>query len=169
MKIDRKLFERFSKPILEDKELSQAVENDQWENAVQILRDRYANKPEDYVTIDKLIKSEGLDRRLTWKEVLMRIFGMIDHFKSHDELLEEEFQKFVAIHKPAPEEVVHLRNYLISYLTDPEIRKIINSGNFALLANNPKLSLEELHKLNKRWIKEVPSYVNDYILVNPFI
>jgi type I restriction enzyme R subunit len=169
MKIDRKLFERFSKPILEDKELSQAVENHQWENAVQILRDRYANKPEDYVTIDKLIKSEGLDRRLTWKEVLMRIFGMIDHFKSRDELLEEEFQKFVAIHKPAPEEIIHLRNYLISYLTDPDIRKIINSGNFALLANNPKLSLEDLHKLNKRWLKEVPSYVNDYILVNPFI
>jgi len=55
--------------------LSQAVENHQWEDAVQILRDRYANKPEDYVTIDKLIKSEGLDRRLTWKEVLMRILG----------------------------------------------------------------------------------------------
>lgn len=169
MKIDRKLFERFSKPILEDKDLSQAVENHQWDYAVQILRDRYANKPEDYVTIDKLIQSEGLDRRLTWKEVLMRIFGMIDHFKSRDELLEEEFQKFVAIHKPAPEEIVPLRNYLIAYLTDPEIRKIINNGNFALLASNPKLSLEDLHKIKKRWIKEVPSYVNDYILVNPFI
>jgi len=168
MKVDRKLFERFSRPILDDPELVQAVENRQWGHAVQILRENYADKPEDYVTIEKLIKSEGLDRRLTWKEVLMRIFGIIDRFKTRDELLEEEFQKFVAINKPEPENAVGIRNYMITYLTDAEVRKIIDSGNFADLASNPKLSLDDLLALDQ-WLKRVPAYIKDYVSINTYL
>jgi len=167
MKIDRKLFERFSRPILDDPVLVKAVENHQWEQAVQILRDNYANKPEDYVTIEKLIKSEGLDRRLSWKEVLMRIFGMIDHIKTRDELLEEEFQKFVVINKPEPEQAMRIKNYLQAYLTDGEIRHIIDSRDYARLASNPKLSLNDLLALGK-WRDQVPAYVKDYIALNTY-
>jgi type I restriction enzyme R subunit len=168
MKIDRKLFERFSRPILDDPELVRAVENHQWEHAVQMLRENYADKPEDYVTIEKLIKSEGLDRRLSWKEVLMRIFGIIDHFKTRDELLEEEFQKFVAVNKPEPEKALPIKNLLVAYITDPEIRQIIDSGNFAALASNPKLSLNDLLALGE-WLKLVPAYVKDYIPLNTYL
>jgi type I restriction enzyme R subunit len=168
MKIDRKLFERFSRPILDDPELVQAVENQQWERAVQMLRENYADKPEDYVTIDKLIKSEGLDRRLTWKEVLMRIFGMIDRFKTRAELLDEEFQKFVSIHKPEPENVVRIKNYMIAYLTDAEVRQIIDSRNYADLADNPKLSLNDLLALDQ-WLRLVPDYIKEYIPINTYL
>lgn len=168
MKIDRKLFENFSKPILEDKELSNAVAMRQWERAVQLLRDNYANKPEDYVTIDKLMRAEGLDRRPTWKEVLMRIFGLIDRFKTRDELLEEEFQKFVAVNKPAPEKAVPFRTLLTVYLTDLEIRKIIEEGNFSQLADNPKISLADLEKIGKDGIITMTSYIKDYIPLNAF-
>jgi type I restriction enzyme R subunit len=168
MKIDRKLFERFSRPILDDPELVQAVENQQWEHAVHILRENYANKPEDYVTIEKLIKSEGLDRRLSWKEVLMRIFGMIDHFKTRDELLEEEFQKFVAISKPEPAQAIPIKNFLLAYLTDARIREVIDSGNFAALASNPKLTLDDLRGLGE-WVRLVPAYVKDYIPLNTYL
>lgn len=169
MKIDRKLFERFSKPILEDQLLADAVENHQWERAIERMRDFYANKPEDYVTIEKLMKSEGLDRRLSWKEVLMRIFGQIDHFKTRDELLEEEFQKFVAINKPQPERAMQIKNYLIAYLTDGDVRQIIDTGKYARLADNPKLSLEDLRSIGKDWIKAVPVYVKDYIPLNTYL
>ncbi|NMC79738.1 MAG: DEAD/DEAH box helicase family protein [Chloroflexi bacterium] len=168
MKIDRKLFENFSKPILEDQELSNAVAMRQWERAVQILRDNYANKPEDYVTIDKLMRAEGLDRRLTWKEVLMRIFGMIERFKTRDELLEEEFLKFVAVNKPTPEKALPLRNLMTVYLTDLEIRKIIDTGAYSLLADNPKFSLTDLHKIGKDGIEGLTSYIKDYITLNTF-
>jgi len=168
MKIDRKLFERFSRPILDDPELVSAVENSQWERAVRMLRENYANKPEDYVTIEKLIKSEKLDRRLTWKEVLMRIFGMIDRFKTRDELLDEEFQKFVVVNKPEPENAVRIKNYMIAYLTDPEVRQIIDKGNYAELASNPKLSLNDLLALDQ-WLKLVPAYVKDYVPINTYL
>lgn len=169
MKVDRKLFERFSKPILADPDLTNAVMMHQWERAIQLLRDNYANKPEEYVTIDKLMHAEGMDRRLTWKEVLMRIFGMIDHFKTRDELLKEEFQKFVAVYKPDPEKAIPLKNYLTAYLTDSEIRSIIDKGEFSLLADNPKLSLADLQRVGKDWIRVVPSYIKDYVAINPFL
>ncbi|MFZ3150888.1 MAG: DEAD/DEAH box helicase family protein [Anaerolineaceae bacterium] len=169
MKIDRKLFERFSKPILEDQALADAVENHQWERAIERLRDCYANKPEDYVTIEKLMKTEGLDRRLSWKEVLMRIFGQIDHFKTRDELLEEEFQKFVAINKPEPGKAMRIKNYLTAYLTDAEIRQIIDKRDYSLLADNPKLSMNDLQSIGKEWIEGVPAYVKDYIPINTYL
>ena len=168
MKIDRKLFENFSKPILEDKELSNAVAMRQWDRAVQILRDNYANKPEDYVTIEKLMHAEGLDRRLTWKEVLMRIFGLIERFKTRDELLEEEFLKYVAVNKPAPEKALPLRNLMTVYLTDLEIRRIIDSGAFSLLADNPKLSMDDLNKIGGKGIQALTAYIKDYIPLNTY-
>lgn len=168
MKIDRKLFENFSKPILADPELSNAVAMRQWDRAVQILRDNYANKPEDYVTIEKLMLAEGLDRRLTWKEVLMRIFGLIERFKTRDELLEEEFQKYVAVNKPAPEKALPLRNLMTVYLTDLDIRRIIDSGKFASLADNPKLSMADLNKIGLQGIKDLTAYIKDYVPLNTY-
>ena len=168
MKIDRKLFERFSRPILDDPALVQAVKNQQWERAVQILRDNYANKPEDYVTIEKLMKTENVDRRLSWKEVLMRIFGLIDGFKTRDQLLEEEFQKFVAVNKPEPENILLIKRFLNVYITDAEVRAIIDSGQFARLADNPKLSMADLKAL-KRWRERVPAYVKDYVVLNTYM
>ena len=168
MKVDRKLFERFARPILKDEDLSEAVKQEQWERAAQMVRERYENKPEDYVTLEKLMRAENLDRRLTWVEVLQRIFGLIDSFKSKNDLLEEEYQKFVAIHKPEYRYAVLIKNFLKAYLTDPEIREIIKSGQFARLANNPKLTLAEFRALNG-WREIVPEYVNDYIPLNTYI
>ena len=58
------------------------------------------DKPEEYYTLDKLRKAAAADRRLTLREILEKVFGLIPRFKSKDELLEEEFAKFVADYKP---------------------------------------------------------------------
>ena len=168
MKIDRMLFGRFSRPIRNDKELEEAVNAQQWEKAIQIMRERYADKPEEFVTIEKLMRAENLDRRLTWKEVLMRIFGQIERFKTRDELLEEEFRKFVAINKPEAEQVLRLKNFLHAYLTDAEIRAIIDRKSYSDLAGNPKLSLADLQALGRKWIEGVPAYIKDYISLNTY-
>jgi len=167
MKVDRKLFERFVRPIQSDEDISEAVKQERWEYAARIMRERYENKPEDYVTLDKLMRSENLDRRLTWVEVLQRAFGLIDSFKNKNDLLEEEYQKFVAIHKPEHRYAILIKNFLKAYLTDPEIREIIKTGQFARLANNPKLTLAEFRALNG-WREVVPEYVNDYVPLNTY-
>lgn len=169
MKIDRMLFGRFSRPIKNDLELEKYVLNHQWEHAIHIMKERYAEKPEDFVDLEKLMRAEHLDRRLTWKEVLMRIFGLIDHFKTRDELLEEEFQKFIAINKPEPENAILIRNFLHAYITDAGIRQVIDSGNFPALADNPKLSLDDLAHLGRKWLGLIPAYVKDYIPLNTYL
>lgn len=168
MKVDRKLFERFARPIQSDEDLSEAVQQGQWERAARMVRERYENKPEDYVTLEKLMRSENLDRRLSWTEVLQRIFGMIDHFKSKNDLLEEEYQKFVAIHKPENRYALLIKNFLKAYITDSEIREIIENGQFSRLANNPKLTMAEFRALNG-WRDVVPAYVKDYIPLNTYV
>ena len=164
---DRELFQRFTEPIRRDPEIDWAVQQEQWDTAVRILRQRYENKPEDFVTLTKLMHNENLDRRLTWKEVLQRAFGIIETFKSKEELFEEEYRKFVAIHKPDSEHALPVKNFLRAYITDSEIQEIIDKKEYPRLADNPMLPFSTLRDLNG-WLEVVPEYVKDYVSLNTY-
>ena len=77
------------------------------------------------------------DRRISLREFIEKIFGGIATFKSKDELLEEEFEKFIAIYKPDSKYVLPIKNYLKAYITDGEIRDIMEKGEYPRLATNP--------------------------------
>ncbi len=168
MKVDRKLFERARSVISRDDEVKQAVENEQWERAVRLLRQKYENKPELYLTLEKIRRSENLDRRLTWREFLERVFGLIDEFPSRDEKLEEEVAKFLAIYKPDSRYVPYIRNFIKSYLSDEQFRQIINHKYFADLAVYPGFSLQDFEALNS-WRDVIPEYIKDYVSINEYI
>jgi type I restriction enzyme R subunit len=156
MEIDRQLFGKLAKPVRNDEDIKVAIQNDQWERAIKLFRERYEDKPELYVTLEKLRRAEHLDRRLTWREVLERIFGVIDHFKSRDELLDDEISQFIAINKPDARYVPSIRNFMKAYLTDAGIRKIVDAGEYAQLATNPKLSMADIRALNG-WRDKLPN------------
>lgn len=168
MKVDRKLFEKAKDAIQKDGEVKRAVDRDQWEKAIRIVRVKYEDKPELYLTLEKIRRSERLDRRLSWREFLERVFGRIDSFKSKEDKLEEEADKFIAIHKPASEDVVNIRNYLKAYVADERFRGIINSGEYAELNAYPGFSMREFKALGD-WRKAVPEYVKDYVPVNEYM
>lgn len=168
MKVDRKLFDRAREVIQKDEEVKRAVEQERWDRAVQVARDKYEDKPELYLTLEKIRKSENLDRRLTWREFLERIFGLIDAFKSKDEKLEEEVEKFISIYKPESKYVPYIRNYLKAYITDEHFREIINKKHFAELNVYPGFSMQEFKALNK-WRDIIPKYVKDYVPVNQYM
>ncbi len=167
MKIDRKLFEKAKEKISQDNDIKQAVENEQWERAILILREKYENKPELYLTLEKIRKSENLDRRITWREVLERIFGLIDRFKTKDEKLEEECDKFISIYKPESQYIPYIKTFLKAYVGDEEFRKIIDNKNFADLNFYPGFSMEELIKLGE-WRDKIVEYAKDYIVFNTY-
>jgi len=58
------------------------------------------DKPAEFYTLDKLRRAVAVDRRLSLREIIEKSSGMIPRFKSKDELLEEEFAKFVSDCKP---------------------------------------------------------------------
>lgn len=168
MKVDRKLFDRAREIIQKDEEVKQEVDQERWDRAVKVARDKYEDKPELYLTLEKIRKSENLDRRLTWREFLERIFGLIDAFKSKDEKLEEEVEKFISIHKPESKYVPYIRNYMKAYIADDNFREIINNKYFAELNVYPGFSMQEFKALNS-WRDTVPEYVKDYVPVNQYM
>lgn len=168
MKIDRKIFEKAKVKIQKDKEIEKAIHLEQWEKAVRIVRDRYENKPKLYLNLEKIRKGESLDRRLSWREFLERVFGFIDAFKSKDEKLEEEVEKFILIHKPESKYVPYIRNYLKAYVEDEHFRQIINRKEFAKLNVYPGFSMQEFEELDS-WRHTVPEYVKDYVSVNEYM
>jgi type I restriction enzyme R subunit len=93
-------FTRFEEAVREDPVIVTSVETGRWDRVIDYVNREVFDKPSEFYTLDKLRKAAAVDRRLSLREILEKVFGLIPRFKSKDELLEEEFSKFVADHKP---------------------------------------------------------------------
>ena len=100
MKIDRMFFNRFADDAKGDETLREAVENEAWDKAQDYVREEIFDKPEEYYTLEKLREALNLDRRVSLREILEHVFGLIPRIKGRAELLDEEFGKFIAQHAP---------------------------------------------------------------------
>jgi len=168
MKVDRKLFDKFEETVKSNPVLNEAYNNGDIASVEEYVKEEILDKPEEYFTLEKLRKAVKADRRISLREIIENIFEGITKFKSKDELLEEEFEKFVTIYKPDNKYVLGVKNYLKAYITDPEVREIVESKEFARLATNPKVSLADFRALNG-YRDIVPEYVKDYISLNAFM
>ena len=170
MKIDRMFFERFEDTVKGDPEIVSAVEAGQWDRVVDYVNKEVFNKPEEYYDINKLRKATAVDRRITLREILEKIFGLIPHFKTKDVLLEEEFAKFVADSKPEePASIPAIKHYFKVYITNDEVRHIIESKQYTDLATNPVFSARDYKAVPAKYRQLVPEYVKDYVSLNQFV
>ena len=169
MKIDRMFFERFEETVREDPEIVAAVEAGQWDRVIDYVNREVFNKPEEYYNLDKLRKAAAVDRRITLREILEKVFGFIPRFKSKDELLEEEFAKFVADYVPEPPSAIPaIKHYFKAYITSGRVRHIIDSREFTDLATNPAFSTGDLRAVPEKYRRLVPEYIKDYVPLNQF-
>jgi type I restriction enzyme R subunit len=169
MRIDRELFQKFEEEVKNDDYIKINYENGNIEEAEEYILENIFNKPEEYFNLEKLRKATKLNRRLTLKEVLDKVFGKIDKFKDKDELLEEEFRKFVSIYKPSNEKIPQIKKFLQAYVDDPEFREIVDSNRVQRLATYPGFSMEDLDKMGKEWKETIPEYVKDYVHLNTYM
>ena len=169
MKIDRMLFGRFEEVVLQDEVVAQAVEAEQWEVAEDHVSRNIFDKPEEYYTLDKLRRAAAVDRPLTTREVLEKAFGRIPRFKSKDELLEEEFGKFIVDYGPGPApSVTDIKNYFKAYATNGLVRAVIDERKFGNLATNPVFSDHDFRQVPERFRRLVPEYIRDYVSLKRF-
>jgi type I restriction enzyme R subunit len=169
MKIDRMFFEKFEDTVRADETIAEAVEAGQWERVIDYINRQVFDKPEQYYTLEKLRKAAAVDRRLTLREILEKIFGLIPSFKSRDELLEEEFAKFVADAKPNEAEAIPaIKTYFKAYVTSDLVRHIIESKQYTDLATNPVFSTRDFRLVPPKYRKLIPEYVKDYVSLNQF-
>lgn len=169
MKIDRMFFEKFEGEVRANETIARAVEAGQWDQVIEYVNREVLGRPEEYYSLDKLRRAAAVDRRLTLREILEKVFGLIPRFKSRDELLEEEFAKFVADYKPEEaDRLPAIKRYFKAYVTDGRVRHIVDSRQYTDLATNPAFSMSDLRAVPPKYREIVPEYVKDYVSLNQF-
>ncbi len=170
MKIDRMFFEKFEERVKDDEFIKTNVQEGNWERIVEYVSTHILDRPEEYFTLDKLRKAAGIDRRLSLREIVEKAYGFIQQFKSKDDLLEEEFEKFIADTKPEkPEIIMPLKYFFKAYLTDNRVRDIIENKRLTELNTNPTFTMQDFKAVPASWRARVPEYIKDYVPLNQFM
>lgn len=170
MKIDRMFFEKFEERVKEDAFIKTNMQEGNWERIVEYVSTHILDRPEEFFTLDKLRKAAGIDRRLSLREIIEKAYGFIQQFKSRDDLLDDEFEKFVADVKPdKPELIVPLKYFFKAYITDTQVREIIESKRLTELNTNPTFSMQDFKAVPAAWRERVPEYIKDYVPLNQFM
>ena len=170
MKIDRMFFDKFEERVKEDTVLKGQVEAEQWDQAVDHVIANLFDKPREYYNLEKLRKAAGVDRRLSLREILEKAFGFIPYFKSKDELLEDEFRKFLLdCHPGEAGQIVAMKYYFKAYATDGHLRQIIENRRLTDLNVNPTFGMADFKAVPKEWRSRIPEYIKDYVPLNQFM
>jgi len=167
MKIDRKLYEKFEETVKNDDFVRQQYEEGNIAAVESYIRENIFNKPHEYYDMDKLRIAAGVDRRITLSEVLDKIFGRIEWFKNKNELLEDEFEKYVLTNRITSDDYYLIKNFFKAYIVDRELRNIIDDKQFALLATNAHMSMNDIRKLGSR-VKDITDYIKDNVKLSKF-
>lgn len=169
MKIDRMFFKKFEDTVRHDQTIAAAIEAGQWDQVIDYVNREVFDKPTEHFTLDKLRKAAAVDRKLGLREILEKIFGLIPRFKSKDELLEEEFAKFLADTKPEEAEAIPaIKDYFKAYVANDGVRSIIESQHFQDLATNAYFDARAFRAVPKKYRTLIPAYVRDYVSLNQF-
>ncbi len=169
MRIDRMFFEKFEDAVKQDETIAKAVEAGQWDRVIDYVNREVFDKPNEYYSLEKLRKAAAVDRRITLREILEKVFGLIPGFKSKDELLEEEFAKFVLDRKPEEAaSIPAIRHFFKAYLTSDQVRHIIEAKRYGDLATNPVFSMKDFKHVPEKYRALVPDYIKDYVSLNQF-
>lgn len=170
MKIDRMLFKKFEDRIIMDDIIKKNVELGNWEQVVSHIQNEIFDKPEEYFNLEKIRKAAKIDRKISIREVVEKIFGIIPRFKSKDELLEEEFDKFISIYPPGEDVNLRALKYFFkAYIVDNDIRRIIESKDFQALQTNPTLTVSQFKEVDKKYREIIPVYIKDYVKIERFV
>jgi type I restriction enzyme R subunit len=168
MKIDRMFFDRFETTVRANPFIKENFEKENFDAIEEYIKSKIFEKPGEKFNLEKLRKSLRMDRRLSLREIIEKIFGRITVFKTKEELLDEEVEKFISIHKPDSREVPLIKKFIKAYIVDHEVKDIMESKEFGRFATNSQFSMEEYKEVRK-WCEMIPEYVKDYVSLNKFM
>lgn len=169
MKIDRMFFDQFEEKMKKDDFIKENIEIGNWEKVIEYMNTNILNKPEEYYTLEKLRRAAGVDRHLSMREILEKIYELIPYFKSKDQLLDEEFEKFVIDKKPDdPSHIVAMKYFFKAYASDSNVREIIDNKQYTDLYVNPNFTVKDFKAIPKEWRELIPEYIKDYVSLNIF-
>ncbi len=168
MKIDRKLYEKFEETIREDEYIKRQVADGDFSSAEQYIMRELFDKPDDYINMDKLRRAINIDRRVSLREIIDKVFGFIPRYKSKHELVQDEFERFKQTCKIPADKYYDVKNFFEVFLTDKYVRRVFEDKNPQLLADCPTFTMGDLKQLGTANAKMVMDYVSDHVNINRF-
>jgi len=177
MKVDRMFFEKFEDKLKADPVITAQVQDEQWDQAIHYITTELFDKPAEHFNLEKLRRAAGVDRRLGLREILQKAFGLIPGFKSKDQLLEDEFDKFLLDQQNATgfsadstaSAVQAMKYYFKAYATDHRLRDIIETQRLTDLNVYPAFGMSDFKAVPLVWRTRIPEYVKDYVPLNQFM
>lgn len=170
MKIDRMFFQKFEDEVKQDATAREQYEQGNYAAAQRYIEEKYLDKPAEHYTWDKLRRATGVDRRVTVREMLDKIFGLIPGFKSKQELVNDEFDGFLLTCGVPAGDYYEVKRFFETYLTDKEVRRAIEDHKFQRLGTDiPSYTFSELKRLGMQNMRRVVGYINDNVNLSRFM
>jgi type I restriction enzyme, R subunit len=154
MKVDRMFFEKFEDETTRHKEVRRLMEEGNTAAAAGVVRREIFDKPEEYFNLEKLRKALDVDWRIDLTELLDYIFTSEKdgrRIPGKNDLLDDEFAKFIADFKPGSEDdIIALKYFFKAYITDGALRNIIEEKRFTDLNVNPSFTIKDFKAVGKK-------------------
>lgn len=172
MRVDRELyinkFEDEVKGTYEKNPIfKEAVNSGNYEQMEKFVKAHLFNKPKEYFTLETIRGGYQADRRLGLWEILDKIFGKIMHFKTKEEIADEEFERFLVAQGIPHDLFYEAKEFFKLYLIDESFRAAVNQKEFSKFAASPA-TMEIFHKLGRDKIQGIAEYIKDNISLNTF-
>lgn len=170
MKIDRMFFQKFEDEVKQDETARKQYEQGNYAAAQRYIEETYLDKPAEHFTWDKLRRATGVDRRVTVREILDKIFGLIPFFKSKQELVNDEFDSYLLTCDVPSGDYYEVKHFFETYLTDKEVRRAIEDKKYQRLGTDiPSYTIADLKRLGLKNMNSVVGYVNDNVNLSRFM
>lgn len=167
MRVDRMYFQKFEEQIRKDGYAAERAEAGDLEAIIKHIEENIFDKPEEFFNLEKLRRSLSIDRRVSLREIVEVIFGLKPYFKTKDELLDEEFDKFDSRYMPDEKQFTPARNFFKTYVLDSQFRQYVDDGEFAYIMGS-HAGGEYLRKLTVELRNKIIEYIKDYVSFNQF-
>lgn len=174
MRIDRDLYpkahQQFEYVIQHSDTIKQINEIEGVQGVESFIKSEVFNKPSEYWNADKIRDSyqreHKVNRRLTLSEMIFKALGLTPRFKTREERVEEEYQKFIDIERPelsSGEATQLAKAFFETYLSDADFRDIMRREQYADLATYSAFGMGDLGLLGTENAIKMRNYIDEYL------
>ena len=165
MRVDREAFgPKMREELCKDEILKNLYQSGDESGAIEYFKQEIYDKPNLFVTRDKVKLGFGLDRLPSFTEILEYVFGDRDEFDSSKKILDRSWEDFTTTHGEILDDTTISSAYdtFTAYAQDQKIREIIDNKQYARLSEYSVY--ESWNTLSPTLRLKIPSYARDFVV-----
>jgi type I restriction enzyme R subunit len=173
MRIDREMYrERFaqqaSEAVASDAVLRQAYDEEDWPAVEERVRRLLFEKPQEFWNLPKLQEVYKTDRLPSLREILARVFGLIQNIPTRGQLADEAFERFITTQETNATHSRELRMVFVAFLLDAQSRMLLEEGRFAELRACDASLFGSLSQLSPQEREALIGYLQSQVPIKEF-